>query len=357
MTIIATPVIVPATGLEHLAERINDAHREARYHASRAVERALEAGDLLLEVKSTLGHGEWLPWLAQHCPDVSRRSAQGYMRLARDLPLEMRNVAHLTLNGAMRLLSAPKPEADAEADAAPAVSLETWLATHCLWGSDYAPWAFILDAEGETPEGIASLFASNAARYPDNPNCQPPTAAEISAWLSPRPPEREDCCSRSPADTRRYSPEGADAEAIYHRTLRNYLASFSRMNCEHGAVIAETLNRPDLAASLNGAARVYARAVPQPTAPRTLLEQAAVTAAMVDAIYIRTENSPFDGGRLPTGMWCAVCLRLALEEEGPPWEGARATFKVPVTTEAVEDIRLFQAGVVLLQISMSEVQA
>jgi hypothetical protein len=45
---------------------------------------AMAAGDLLLEAKLRLKHGEWLPWLAEH-RSMSERTAQRYMRLARDL--------------------------------------------------------------------------------------------------------------------------------------------------------------------------------------------------------------------------------------------------------------------------------
>lgn len=89
------------------AKRINAAHREAKEHAARAIERAIEAGDLLNEVKRQLGHGQWLPWLAQHCPDISVRTAQQYMQIARSLPAQMRSAAHLSIREVLRQLEAP----------------------------------------------------------------------------------------------------------------------------------------------------------------------------------------------------------------------------------------------------------
>ncbi|HRP94893.1 MAG TPA: DUF3102 domain-containing protein [Rhodocyclaceae bacterium] len=81
-------------------------HQLALRHASTAVEHAREAGRLLLEVKATLQHGEWLGWLTAHV-SVSPRQAQRYMRAAqgkslpapRLLPSKNDTVSHLTLDG------------------------------------------------------------------------------------------------------------------------------------------------------------------------------------------------------------------------------------------------------------------
>ena len=43
----------------------------------------IEIGKRLLEAKAQLGHGEWLPWLRDRV-DLSERSAQNFMRLARE---------------------------------------------------------------------------------------------------------------------------------------------------------------------------------------------------------------------------------------------------------------------------------
>lgn len=90
--------------LSALAAEINAAHRAAQEYASKAVERALQAGDLLIEAKSRLAHGEFGPWCKRHCPDISIRTIQNYMRVARELPVEKRTDAHLGLNEALRTL-------------------------------------------------------------------------------------------------------------------------------------------------------------------------------------------------------------------------------------------------------------
>src|SRR5258708_1445730 len=71
--------------LERLATRIRKEQRaiEAAYWS--AVDHAMAAGDLLIEAKRKLKHGEWLPWLTIHC-EISERVAQKYMLLARKRP-------------------------------------------------------------------------------------------------------------------------------------------------------------------------------------------------------------------------------------------------------------------------------
>jgi hypothetical protein len=82
-----------------------------------AINHAIAAGELLLEAKRQVKHGEWLPWLAENC-DIAERTAQAYMRLART-PLEKRNaVADLPLRDALASLaspSAPAPDEDGDA--------------------------------------------------------------------------------------------------------------------------------------------------------------------------------------------------------------------------------------------------
>ena len=55
-----------------------------------------------------LPHGQWLPWLEANC-QVSGRSAQAYMRVARELPKlegsKAQRVADLPLREAVRLLA------------------------------------------------------------------------------------------------------------------------------------------------------------------------------------------------------------------------------------------------------------
>lgn len=101
-----------AVDLEVLAERINTAYRESQRHAQTALSLAREAGDWLLQAKEQCcEHGEWLPWLATHCPDISTRTINGYMRLARhcrDNPEAAEQLKQLSLRQALGALAKPR---------------------------------------------------------------------------------------------------------------------------------------------------------------------------------------------------------------------------------------------------------
>lgn len=99
--------------LSNHAERINNHHDAAQAAAQSAIEHALQAGQLLIEVKASLAHGELTDWITQHCR-FSTRTAQAYMRLAKQLPtLDAANaqrVAGLSLREAMKVIAAPSTE-------------------------------------------------------------------------------------------------------------------------------------------------------------------------------------------------------------------------------------------------------
>ena len=103
--------------LESLAADINKAHSEAQAYASKAVERALLAGDLLIQAKARVQHGEFGDWCKVNLPNISPRQLQRYMRVARDLPVEKRLESFLpdSLAEALRLVagdSEPEPSGD-----------------------------------------------------------------------------------------------------------------------------------------------------------------------------------------------------------------------------------------------------
>lgn len=93
--------------LPHLAARIRAAHEAVGLALSESVRHAIAAGELLIEAKAQLQHGQWLPWLRDHCT-ISERTAQLYMRVAKnraEIESQMRNdVADLSLNEVAALL-------------------------------------------------------------------------------------------------------------------------------------------------------------------------------------------------------------------------------------------------------------
>lgn len=80
----------PITSEQALVAEIRIAHSEAcaaagvaRAGIQRSLSEAVRAGILLTEAKSLFGrHGRWLPWLAEHCPEISRKTAATWMRIA-----------------------------------------------------------------------------------------------------------------------------------------------------------------------------------------------------------------------------------------------------------------------------------
>ena len=105
----------------NLAGRINEAHALAMQHAGKAVGFAIACGELLLEAKASIPHGQWLPWLRTNV-DFGERSAQGYMRIAQRLPNPQR-VADLPLRRVLRDLRTPLLTGREVMDA----DLEEWL--------------------------------------------------------------------------------------------------------------------------------------------------------------------------------------------------------------------------------------
>src|SRR3954469_19186217 len=100
-----------AADWDDIARRIHVAHDFAGAAARSAIEHAIECGRLLIEAKTSLPHGKWLGWLEANTV-VSARQSQKYMRLAEGVETGKCEVdAHLTIDGAMKLLAAPTEEA------------------------------------------------------------------------------------------------------------------------------------------------------------------------------------------------------------------------------------------------------
>jgi hypothetical protein len=92
------------TNLDTLAEGI----REEAYLVERsfndALRHAIKAGQLLIEAKSLVKHGEWMPWVEEQFPG-SHSTANTYMRLAAN----SQRIANLpTMTEAIAALAAPQ---------------------------------------------------------------------------------------------------------------------------------------------------------------------------------------------------------------------------------------------------------
>jgi len=156
--------LITIDSTEVLIAKINTAHAEAQAYAGKAVERALEAGDLLLLAKSQVAHGQWLPWLQKNCPAISERTAQNYMRVAKELPIEKRNAADLTMREALRLVAGELPALEHQPEI-----LAPWWETqtpelntaYCADGDMLCLACVWMDTEGKSINYIADKLGMN----------------------------------------------------------------------------------------------------------------------------------------------------------------------------------------------------
>lgn len=96
--------------LEQYADAINREYDLAERSVRTAVEHAMACGQLLLDAKLKVEHGQWIPWLEKHFHG-SVRTAQNYMLAAG----KNATVAHLPdVHTTLRTLytAAPKPRTD-----------------------------------------------------------------------------------------------------------------------------------------------------------------------------------------------------------------------------------------------------
>jgi hypothetical protein len=105
-------VVAETVELEQLnksrAERVNELQGMIYSSAQNMVEYAIEIGQILIEVKASLEHGDFIPWVMANC-DFNRMQAWRYMKLAEA------NVSHAihfegvtSIREALKLLEPPK---------------------------------------------------------------------------------------------------------------------------------------------------------------------------------------------------------------------------------------------------------
>jgi hypothetical protein len=105
--------IASSNRLADLAAQIRVEHEAFTAAMKRGVQHAVTAGEMLIEAKARMKHGQWLPWLRDHC-SMPGRTASLYMRMAAhraELSDENGNVADLSLRGAIAMLA---PESEGE---------------------------------------------------------------------------------------------------------------------------------------------------------------------------------------------------------------------------------------------------
>jgi hypothetical protein len=84
-----------SNSLADLAARIKVEHDACTEAEKRGLQHAAAAGKMLIEAKAQLKHGQWLPWLRDHC-SLSERKAQRYMAIAPHIVPKSDSVSDLT---------------------------------------------------------------------------------------------------------------------------------------------------------------------------------------------------------------------------------------------------------------------
>ena len=100
-------------------EEINLEYRLANAKAKEAVQHAANCGRMLLQVKASLAHGEWLPWLDGEIEagrlEVGSTQARVYMRIAANKQRGVHLVEAPSIRAALELLSDQEPVAETPA--------------------------------------------------------------------------------------------------------------------------------------------------------------------------------------------------------------------------------------------------
>jgi hypothetical protein len=102
----------PALTNDDLTREINAEHGHVERYKRNTIRHAIRCGELLLEMKQRVGHGNWLAWVDEHF-EASERTARNYMEIAKSAA-----VADLsedtTMRSALRAL-APRSESSSKA--------------------------------------------------------------------------------------------------------------------------------------------------------------------------------------------------------------------------------------------------
>jgi|SRR5215475_4020040 len=106
--------ITRSNSLADLAARIRAEHEACGKAFKTGLAHAIAAGKLLLEAREQIPHGQWLPWLREHC-QIPERTARRYMEIAPWAAPESKsaNLADLTGEAASALVVL-RPPGEAE---------------------------------------------------------------------------------------------------------------------------------------------------------------------------------------------------------------------------------------------------
>lgn len=117
----------PVRSDDDLVREINAEHGHVETYKHNTIQHAIRCGELLLEMKQRVGHGNWLAWVQEHF-EASERTARNYMEIAKSAAVaDLRD--DTTMRSALRALASrsqpkePKKEQASEMVDAPRAGL------------------------------------------------------------------------------------------------------------------------------------------------------------------------------------------------------------------------------------------
>jgi len=167
--------------LRDLAQRIAVEHNAVAVALRSALGHAIAAGELLIEAKAKVRHGQWLKWLAANC-EVPKRTAAHYMALAKrrqKLCDQNGNVLPLSVNGALDMLKHPADCGFPGSEWGEYAPPQGW---GCLaWG----PFSKALEIVTRLPQlnPPAARYVVRAARAGKTPGLSAAVLREVAALL------------------------------------------------------------------------------------------------------------------------------------------------------------------------------
>jgi len=237
---------VALTDLTDLAARINEEHDHAVTAIRAGLHHALEAGRLLLDAKAQVSHGGWLDWLQANCA-VPERTAQLYMKLARDLPARLQGresatVADLTIRDAVALLAERTgPMSDTSPNTEiPRYYILAWPVEKrqrlCReWWDQRAWYTLLLDAEGRTAPEVADTLGVSLD--------------QVRRILHPQPPRRFHTVMEGGQSTSGESMFIGDVAPSYNALVEAFVLGW--LSGEYGtAATLAAIEKPELVTPL-----------------------------------------------------------------------------------------------------------
>ena len=177
-----------AISLLDLATEINAKHGQTINSARTTLESAREAGELLIEAKAQVDHGQWATWLSENCPDLSQRTANEYKRVFENweaIESKLAVTANLTIGSALSAIAKPKEQAEPTAKLEPVASAQ----------STPEPTAFaspspaeVVPEPTEVPEVVQRVQAALRSHFAedelptDESHCQAITSCDEDVW-------------------------------------------------------------------------------------------------------------------------------------------------------------------------------